>query len=561
MNGEKRNIISKAAAGLALAVAAFFAYSFLALSMPAMFNSPDENANHFFSVSFAEENKLYNVEGLNILLDDAVHPRSVKVVDGLQVPGGFLALPFLYGLIAKFVGTGSIGLITPLFAILGVLAWGFSMRRLFGDRVGLLAGLLLLANPAWWYWASRTMMPNVLFLSLLLMALCLFLVRPFASLIERRGIDGFLLLRHSDYALAGIAAGLALAVRPVELYWLILIDAALLLTVRKYIPWKGAIVTAVFMLLTLVPFGFLNNSVYGSFLSTGYGDVAATVSDDAHQGMGARLLGPVRPLLFPLGFAPRTAVSNFWSFGLKLFWGWTLLVGASALYLLRTSRQRRTARLSDPAKGMLAVSVVVVAWLMLFYGSYVLSDNSVAGAVTIGVSYTRYWLPIFILSTLPVAFAASRLFETYADRKWTKPLAKISVLIYFTLSAAMVFGAPQEGLNSVRDTLEENSLKLHVIFDYTEPDSIIVTDRADKFIFPHRRVIQPLRSERTYSLLRAAVDARPTYYYGLTLPERDLMYLATEKLPPLGVNIEPMVSVDGETLYRIVRWDGDVSAE
>ncbi len=549
MTPARSGKLTRSAVGAVLCVVAFFAYSFLTLSSPLLFNSPDENANFVFASEFADNDRLHRIEPAVLQLGPAVHPRSVKVVDDVQVPGGFLGLPLIFGAIGKVVGTINMTLLTPFFAVLGVIAWGFLLRRFYGNRVGLLGALILAAHPAWWYWSARTMMPNVPFMSLLIIAACLFFARPFNSLLKIKGVEGYHLLRNSDFALAGIFAGLALAVRPVELYWLVIFFLAVLVTVRR-MPWKAAAVTAVFLLLTLLPFGLLNSSLYGGFLSTGYGEVAATVGDDAHQGMGARLLGPLRPVLFPLGFAPRTALSNFWSYGLRLFWGWTILVGFSALVLLRRRRAGGVAPLTLPGKVFLAAGCAVAVWLTAFYGSYVLQDNSVAGAVTIGVSYTRYWLPIFVLSTVPVALAADSLYARFADRSWTAPAAVAVFVVAALISGRTVFSADQEGLSAVRAALTDNYTKRQVVLEHTEPGAIVIADRSDKTIYPFRPVINPLRDERTYALLPDAVAFRPTYYFGITFPDGDLEYLRGVKLPPLGVTIDPVVTVGDETLYR-----------
>ena len=78
-----------------------------------------------------------------------------------------------------------------------------------------------------------------------------------------------------------------------------------------------------------------------------------------------------------------------------------------------------------------------------------------------------------------------------------------------------------------------------------------MVDYADKYLFPHREVVVPLRSEHTYSHLPALRELAPLYYYGITLPETDLVYLQEEKLIELGLTIEPIEEVFNETLYRI----------
>ena len=85
----------------------------------------------------------------------------------------------------------------------------------------------------------------------------------------------------------------------------------------------------------------------------------------------------------------------------------------------------------------------------------------------------------------------------------------------------------------------------------TEPEAVIIVDRADKLFFPHRRVVFPLRDERTYELMPRIVLRVPLYYYGVTFPPQDIEYLNTRKLKDLGLQIEFIETFDEESLYRI----------
>jgi hypothetical protein len=77
-------------------------------------------------------------------------------------------------------------------------------------------------------------------------------------------------------------------------------------------------------------------------------------------------------------------------------------------------------------------------------------------------------------------------------------------------------------------------------------------DRADKYLFPSRQVIVPLRAERTYAMMPVIVPSIPLYYFGITFPENDVQYLNNERLASVGLRIESVVTVDDETLYRII---------
>jgi len=175
--------------GLGILLSFFLVYSFLPLTAPLRFNSPDEMSNHFFSTFFADQNRLWKFEPKSFFGGDVVHPRSTKIVDYLIVPGGFIGLPVIFGGLAKIFGTGVVPFLTPLFAVLAALAWGAIIKKYFGRTIGILAGLLLLVQPAWWYSASRTLMPNILLVALVIGAAYFFLVTPIKVALEKKNAE------------------------------------------------------------------------------------------------------------------------------------------------------------------------------------------------------------------------------------------------------------------------------------------------------------------------------------------------------------------------------------
>ncbi len=547
----KNNEVSKAIviAGAALIASAFFfLYAYLAVFAPLRFNSPDEAANFFFTRLFAETGQLWSFEPLNLVVPGLVHPRSVSVSDSFMVPGGFLGLPVIYGSLAKVLGLAAVPFLTPFFGVAAAAFLGLLAARFFGRRTGAFAALLLLVQPAWWYESGRLLMPNVLFNFLLIAAAFFYWTAPFA---RGRAIKALAKVRHADAALAGVCLGLALAVRPAEAYWIILSVAVLVAFHFRRLSWGKLAVAGGFALLTLAPFLLLNRAVYGGFLATGYGSGLTDVPvASLPQGRGAKLLGGLRPYLFPLGFAPRAALANFWTYGVKFFWWWSLLAGtglAAAAYAA-IGRWRRRRPVDRTALSLAAAGAAAALWLMLFYGSWSIQDNPDPTAVTIGSSYLRYWLPVFALSVLPAAWLLGRL----AERRPSAPrLAGVFILFcgLAVLSGAAVFGAPQEGLLTLRQNLEIYDQEARGIIARTEPDALIVVDRADKLVFPDRAVIYPLRSDRTFEALGQLAGHTPLYYFGITFPQADLDHLRQVKLPPLGLTIQPVWTLGQETLY------------
>jgi hypothetical protein len=539
---------------LPLAATAFFVvYSFLSLAAPLRFNSPDESSNYFFASSFAKDGRLWSFEPLNLFVPGMVHPRSVRVVDLFLVPGGFLGLPVLYGSLARVFGLGIVPFLTPLLAALSALALASLVRKFFDERTGLFAGLLLLVNPVWWYEASRPLMPNILFVSLVIFSAWFLLVEPLFAARQGRLRGRWAIFWSIDGALAGVLCGLALAVRLSEAYWLVLASAVLIVASIRKLPWSKLTFFTFFAIASFLPFLLLNHSLYGSLSGTGYGPGFGGVSvDDLPAGMGARLLGPLAPYLFPLGFAPRTALANFWIYGLSFFWWWSLVVivalAAAAVRAVRSWRQGT--KLPRAAVISAWLGGLVCLWLVMFYGSWTIRDNPDPNAVTVGTSYFRYWLPVFVFSVVPVAWALAAFTEKLsAGRRRLAALVLFSVLA--VASATAVFCAKEEGLLALRANLIRYDQEVSRAVAMTENKALIVVDRADKLIFPERSVIYPFRSDATMTALAELADHAPLYYYGITLPENDLRYLREEKLPPLGLTIERLESFRDESLYAL----------
>jgi hypothetical protein len=423
-----------------------------------------------------------------------------------------------------------------------VLAWTAIISRYFGRRVGIVSGILLLVHPAWWYWASRVFMPNVPFLALAMIGAYFMLVAPIAAAAQKKEYRGVGLLSRSDGAIAGVCFGLALAMRTSEIYWMAFAALAIIAMYRREVSWARMCIAVFFTAAVFVPFLFLNQSLYGNAFMTGYGQLGDTALPQT-GGRAAALLGPLRPLLFPLGFAPRTAVAHAWTYGVVFFWWWSVLLGIAGIFAMY-----RRERWSREAKTYGMTASVVAIWLILFYGSWTFQDNPDPSAITIGASYLRYWLPIFVMSTVPAAWFFNRMTYRMSVRRGVVSLG-IACLIVTGISAFAVFGAKQEGLLALRQTLFEYDAAAKLIIERTEPTSIIIVDRADKFLFPERSVVYPLRDERTYTAIPILKRHGSLYYFGITLPDKDVQYLNDEKLKSSDLVVETVTSIGEETLY------------
>ena len=103
---------------------------------------------------------------------------------------------------------------------------------------------------------------------------------------------------------------------------------------------------------------------------------------------------------------------------------------------------------------------------------------------------------------------------------------------------------------NVRKTLSVSEQIKTEVLALTQPDSILIVDRSDKIFFPDRKVIQPLRSERTYLLMPKIAKETNLYYYGITFPQSDLDFLNNVQLLD-DLKIKKIKTFSKESLYEI----------
>lgn len=491
-----------------------------------LFVSPDETANAHFIQQFAQTGQMRWFDPLNTELADTVHPRSTVARDGWVMPTGFLGLATLYGIVVRLLGAWVMPLLTPLIALAAVFAWRRLAARWFGESIGTLSALVLLFHPAFWYYSARGLMPNVLFTSLLLLAAYLWFERPWKPSVSA-WISGCLL-------------GFALFVRASEVYWVAMSVCVLVAINWRTLPKRDVAWLFLGSVVGVAPFFVMNALTYGHPLVTGYTlpPASSTPTDPIVTSANTE------PWLFPFGVAPRAFLRHVFEYGVVLFW-WLSLPAALGWVVTWFRNVHASSQASREQKIYLGLFVGVAIWLGVWYGSWVIHDNPDPTQVTLANSYVRYWLPVFVLSTPFVALGLVWIQERLKHRvlPW--------ILVAMTgMSLYATFFTGQDGLMDVARVLRRSQGIQQELNQLVEPEALIVVDRADKLFFPHR-VTYPLRSDQTYDLMPRAVQMVPVYYYGITLPERDLTYLNERKLKERGLRIEWIQTFDEESLYRI----------
>lgn len=506
---------------LGFSACVFFVFtSILVLGVPKIYNSPDENANATFAETVRTTDQLLIAETDNLLVGGLIHPRSVVAVADILAPGSFLGLPFFYGLLSKLTGASLIRLLTPVLVIAALFAWRSIIEHIFcSRRVALIATLAIMFHPGLWYYASRTMMHNAPFVALLIISAYLLIIRK----------------TDRDAIFSGAALGLALWFRTIEVIWIAPIVLGLLIAYRRTLRLERIGLFAAAMVLTLLPMPGLNEALYGQPWLTGY---------TAHQAASAisttsQIIAPIQgPLATVFSLDVRSVLRNAWHYFIFLFPWMSLTAALGFLFLLRTRRVRV----------YLIVAILVTIWLWLFYGSWNFHDNPDPSIITIGNSYVRYWLPIFVLASPFVAVLID-----WLARRFSALMARhIAIGLTVLMIAANVYPTffANDGLWSTRQNIFAFAATRDIVLDSTEENAIIVVDRADKFLWPERRVIQPLRSESTYQAMPALAAIAPLYYFGITFPQTDIAYLNTIKLAEMKMRIEYILTIGEESLYR-----------
>jgi hypothetical protein len=422
------------------------------------FSSPDETANHFFATRVLQTGEPTAPADPDAAL---VRPRGIGIRGNALVPNTFLGLPLLYGGFGRVAGEAAMGYLAPVLAVVAALCFERWVRALFGPVASVVALVIVLTHPTYWYYGTHGFWHNGPFVSFLLIA-------------------GFLLYRaRHGKALpalgAGISIGLALAMRASEFLWvgggLLLAAVGFRQTLRKGHAWflVGAA-------LVLVPLLFYQWRVYGSALTGAYAPVLGDAGSDEALGWLGRIAAVVAPTGWDFGRSARV---------LSLY-ALVPMVGSFTLGLVAAIRLLRVAA-RRAVRWYAAAFIALTVWLALYYGSFAFVEFRLdPGAILLGSSHFRYFLPVYVAA---VPLAAWLLTHRWASRKG-RVLAAALVAAIAAGSLLRFATDPYTGYAvQTRDRREEANRIQTVVFRATPADAVIVAGPLDKVLWPSRRVI------------------------------------------------------------------------
>jgi len=468
-------------------------HGFLSMGLPVKFPSPDESANHLFTQSFATRGSLALPSPLTAA-DGIVAPRSMLTRAGELLPASFLGMPLLYGAIARVIGMWAVPFLTPLITYVALLALYGLFARLFPKRIALVSTVLVALHPAVWYATTRGMFHNMLFVDCCIIG-AYALVRGF----ETASLRSKLWL-----GLSGLSIGSAIAVRSSEVLWV----SAVLLVVVFIVRKKSAFHRGwwAFVACGLIPVVIIltaNQHLYGHALSFGYS--GGVSSADTIAGLSSTIADKISGAFFPFGFHPVRAFFHFVDYSIRLFWFPTLISIVGLVGMLRIKGITR------PQKWFYLGTAAVSVWLILYYGSWTVQDSPDPGAVTVGTSYARYWLPLYIL-TMPLAATLLVRVRELAPRAG-RIVMVLSLLAVWSTGALTVVFNPLEGTVALRKQIVSYGSLGERAQALTPSDAVIISSRGDKVFFPERSVIMSVETSAQQKQLRELMVKVPVYVY------------------------------------------------
>ncbi|MFA5187890.1 MAG: glycosyltransferase family 39 protein [Patescibacteria group bacterium] len=522
-----------------IAIIFFFIYSFLIFGNSASkFTWPDETANYFFIKNYIQHSNFSVAEPLNEVGGDLIKPRSFNVYNHNLVPGSFLGMLLIYGLIGKVVGAGLVKFLTPLLAVLAGLFFYKILLKIFEPKIAFFSALLFYLNPAWWYYADLSMLPNISFLSFVIIGLY-FLLQ----------LDKEIKKKNWLWAILGsFFIALALIIRTNEFVWILAALIFLAVVYYKKLKWQDVGLCILVCILVFLPILYYNNLTYGSYFSFGYlrlsqGSTIFAQVPTEFKVSDSGILNFVKFIFLPFGFHPKVILVNLYRYVYELFWWLFFTSVLGGFIFLKKYHEKKHAV-------YFVLSLCVGLYLLAYYGSWVFADQLTLALNKIGISYVRYFLPIYILSLPLASIFIAWLINLFKSKKLKIALAMFLTSVFIGLTINVVYSAGYDNLLAVKQNISDYNNINNKVMALTGANSVIISQRSDKIFFPERKVIGAWTID-DFDNWTKLLDANVPLYYYATESVAFLEQLDAE-LYEYGVELTNETQIEGENyLYKI----------
>lgn len=494
-------------------------------------NSPDEAANHLFAHTWSTRGVLYDTVAVPEPAAYPLFPRSTAPHGQIIVPVGFVGLPILYGALITILGDRSIWYATLVLTACAAYALRFVAGKIFDATIADVSFWFFLFQPAVIYYSVRGLFPNMASVDFFVLSLAAAWY-GYARHVERAHVHaGFM------WFLACIAVGGAIWVRPFDaagLYAFVCISAFV---------WGTRAVRRVADLMC----GVLVAGVAGLFFLRQAGALAGAYSFFEIQ-------TPAQ-FLFPFGFHAARVVHTVASFGIKLFFPWALVGAVAIVWWLW--RVFHASPYTPQTIAYVMVLLLASVWLCGVYGSWYVVDNPAdPRAITMGSSYVRYWLPLFVL-VVPVAawgIVTAMRTQKFFLRK------KIFTQACLVVCALAVGGgvwrayAGVDGLYAVTREVRQAQETVATVQTLVPAHTVLAVRAWDKHFYPTFPVLQPFPQDvRAVTAAGELIErGTPVYAFVENFSSTDMLWLHTN-----GLGAEPIQNFGIHTLYELTLWGVD----
>jgi len=530
-----------------------FVYSWLFISQERKFTSPDETANYYFIKLFAEKSQLRFYEPLNEIADEIIRPRSMGFFNGYTVPGSFLGMILIYGIIAKIFGSWIILYLTPLFSIIVVLFFNLLIKEIFCKRIAFISALLLFVLPPFWYYSSRGMFHNVLFIDLLIIG--------FYFLIKALNFELKVKKKWLLFLLGGLFIGLSLITRTSEITLVGIILFILFIINWSRVGWRNLLIFLGIVFIIFLPIFFLNNYLYGSPLAFAYSK--ESIDTSSLETVSQTFFLKLRQIILPFGINFNQISQSVYQYIIIIFPWFSILLIIGFLWSLRNivviwlnkilPEIKISFKLDNKQKTYLWLYGFMALWLIVYYGSWEFYEYIDKTKIILGSSYLRYWLPIYIFGLPFVALTILRIkyfFQSKILRYITSP---VIILLFVFFSVNIILLDPLQGLIKLKNYNQENIKIGKIIIQKTAVNSVIISNFSDKIFFPERKVMVNLPSDKLKQkqLLTKLMNQILVYYFYNPLDENSQNTIDSIKSSGIKLNIIKEFTKDNEVLYRL----------
>ncbi|MFH0856295.1 MAG: glycosyltransferase family 39 protein, partial [bacterium] len=590
----------------------------------------DEAANYYFTKLFAEEGVLSRYEGLNGGIAPVVHPRSINVnPENYLVPGSFLGIILIYGFIAKILGSGVIIYLTAFFAALSALFFYGIIKKVFSRDIAFVSAVLMLSHPIFYYYSTRGMFHNVLFISLLIIGIYFLIYNTESDAINEKSkvesqklkVKDLFFYSYNSYIkfiLAGFFIGLALITRTSEAPWIMAMLLILWVFYFKRVSlFKVFLLTSVIFTLGLSVLCY-NQILYGNPLITGYANLekkvaqnstayamenktvpSATAVAEKNTKEDGSFINKVKRLAdanMPAALIKKLdfnlAAKNFYNYFIKFFPVLSGMLFISfvvfAIFLsfqfilsiygkfkkikepflqvdLKSSCEQDKIKITlaewqiegKKVKSKFLYTIIFIlisAYLVIYYGSWVFYDTPNAKLITIGTSYTRYWLPIYIMSMPFIAFLLVKISDVFKYKFPKFAFLAIVLSLLIIRNICFAYFAPYEGIKKQMEGSIEYYYKREKVLRATATDAVIINQYYDKLFFPDRNIIASKMYDDKGILesLPVLVKRVPVYYYSFGLEQADIDYINRKYLSSYNLRMtDENIIFKNESLWKI----------